>query len=79
MYQREALKATFCCCYILKNETKPISSQDQFCLIFNIASIKRKVEVSRRIKLEAKAAKSAAALPDRLVRCWDSLWTEVIY
>jgi hypothetical protein len=34
---------------------------------------KRKIEVSLRTKSEAKAAKSAAALSDRLERYWDSL------
>ena len=33
---------------------------------------KRKVEVSLRTKSESKAAKSAAALSDRLERYWDS-------
>jgi hypothetical protein len=40
---------------------------------------KRKVEVSLRTKSEAKAAKSAAALSDRLERYWDSLRMEMIY
>ena len=40
---------------------------------------KRKIEVSLRTKSEAKAAKSAAALSDRLERYWDSLRMEVIY
>ena len=34
---------------------------------------KRKIEVSLRTKSEAKAAKSAAALSDRLERYWNSL------
>ena len=34
---------------------------------------KRKIEVSLRTKSEAKVAKSAAALSDRLERYWDSL------
>ena len=34
---------------------------------------KRKIEVSLRTKSEAKVAKSAAALSDRLQRYWDSL------
>ena len=34
---------------------------------------KRKIEVSLRTKSEVKAAKSAAALSDRLERYWDSL------
>jgi hypothetical protein len=40
---------------------------------------KKKVEVFLRTKSEAKAAKSAAALSDRLERYWDSLWMEMIY
>ena len=40
---------------------------------------KRKIEVLLRTKSEAKAAKSAAALSDRLERYWDSLRMEVIY
>ena len=40
---------------------------------------KRKIEVSLRMKSEAKAAKSAAALSDRLERYWDSLRMEKIY
>ena len=40
---------------------------------------KRKVEVSLRTKSESKAAKSAAALSDRLERYWDSLRMEMIY
>ena len=40
---------------------------------------KRKIEVSLRTKSEAKAAKSAAALSDRLERYWDSLRMEMIY
>ncbi len=40
---------------------------------------KRKIEVSLRTKSESKAAKSAAALSDRLERYWDSLRMEVIY
>jgi hypothetical protein len=40
---------------------------------------KKKVEVSLRTKSEAKAAKSAAALSDRLERYWDSLRMEIIY
>ena len=40
---------------------------------------KRKIEVSLRAKSEAKAAKSAAALPYRLERYWDSLRMEIIY
>ena len=34
---------------------------------------KRKIEVSLRTKSESKAARSAAALSDRLERYWDSL------
>ena len=34
---------------------------------------KRKIEISLRTKSESKAAKSAAALSDRLERYWDSL------
>ena len=34
---------------------------------------KRKIEVSLRTKSEVKAAKSAAALSDRVERYWDSL------
>jgi hypothetical protein len=34
---------------------------------------KRKIEVSLRTKSEAKVAKSAAALSDRLERYWESL------
>ncbi len=40
---------------------------------------KRKIIVSLRTKSEAKAAKSAAALSDRLERYWDSLRMELIY
>ena len=40
---------------------------------------KRKIEVSLRRKSEAKAARSAAALSDRLERYWDSLRMEMIY
>jgi hypothetical protein len=40
---------------------------------------KRKIEVSLRTKSELKAAKSAAALSDRLERYWDSLRMEMIY
>ena len=39
---------------------------------------KRKIEVSLRTKSELKAAKSAAALSDRLERYWDSLRMEMI-
>jgi integrase len=40
---------------------------------------KRKIEVSLRTKSESKAAKSAAALSNRLERYWDSLRMDVIY
>ena len=40
---------------------------------------KRKIEVSLRTKSEAKAAKSATALSDRLERHWDTLRMEMIY
>jgi integrase len=40
---------------------------------------KKKIEVSLRTKSEVKAAKSAAALSDRLERYWDSLRMEMIY
>ena len=40
---------------------------------------KWKIEVSLRTKSESKAAKSAAALSDRLERYWDSLRMEMIY
>jgi hypothetical protein len=40
---------------------------------------KLKIEVSLRTKSESKAAKSAAALSDRLERYWDSLRMEMIY
>ena len=40
---------------------------------------KRKIEVSLRTKSESKAARSAAALSDRLERDWDSLRMEMIY
>ena len=40
---------------------------------------KRKIEVSFHTKSEVKAAKSAAALSDRLERYWDSLRMEMIY
>jgi integrase len=40
---------------------------------------KRKIEISLRTKSEAKAARSAAALSDRLERYWDSLRMEMIY
>jgi len=39
---------------------------------------KRKIEISLRTKSEAKAARSAAALSDRLERYWDSLRMEMI-
>ena len=40
---------------------------------------KKKIEVSLRTKSEVKAAKSAAALSDRLERYWDSLRMEIVY
>ena len=40
---------------------------------------KREIEVSLRTKSESKAARFAAALSDRLERCWDSLRMEMIY
>ena len=40
---------------------------------------KRKIEVSLRTKSEVRAAKSAAALSDRLERYWDSLRMEMVY
>ena len=40
---------------------------------------KRKIEVSLRTKSQPKAARSAAALSDRLERYWDSLRMEMIY
>jgi hypothetical protein len=40
---------------------------------------KRKIEVSLRTKSVSKAARSAAALSDRLERYWDSLRMEMIY
>ena len=40
---------------------------------------KRKIEVSLRTKSESKAARSAAALSDRLERYWNSLRMEMIY
>ena len=40
---------------------------------------KKKIEVSLRTKSEVKAAKSAAALSDRLERYWDSIRMEMIY
>ena len=40
---------------------------------------KWKIEVSLRTKSEVKAARSAAALSDRLERYWDSLRMEMIY
>ena len=40
---------------------------------------KRKIEVSRRTKSESKAAKSAAALSNRIERYWDSIRMEMIY
>ena len=40
---------------------------------------KRKIEVSLRTTSEAKAAKSAVAMCDRLERYWDSLRMEMIY
>ena len=40
---------------------------------------KRKIEVSLRTKSKSKAAKSAAALSDRLERYWDSSRMEIIY
>ena len=39
---------------------------------------KRKIEVSLRTKSESKAARSAAALSDRLERYWDSLRGELV-
>ncbi len=41
--------------------------------------LKRKIEVFLPTKSESKAAKSAAALSDRLERYWDSLRMEMIY
>ena len=40
---------------------------------------KRKIEVSLRTKSQEKAARSAAALSDRLERYWDSLRMELVY
>ena len=40
---------------------------------------KKKIEVSLRTKSEVKAAKSAAALSERLERYWDSLRMEMVY
>ena len=40
---------------------------------------KRKIEVSLRTKSQVKAARSAAALSDRLERYWDSLRMEMVY
>ena len=40
---------------------------------------KKKIEVSLRTKSKVKAAKSAAALSDRLERYWDSLRMEMVY
>jgi len=40
---------------------------------------KRKIAVSLRTKSKSKAAKSAAALSDRLERYWDSLRMEMIH
>ena len=40
---------------------------------------KCKIEVSLHTKSETKAAKSAAALSDRLARHWDTLRMEMIY
>ena len=40
---------------------------------------KRKIEVSLRTKSQDKAARSAAALSDRLERYWDSLRMEMVY
>ena len=40
---------------------------------------KKKIEVSLKTKSENKAAKSAAALSDRLERYWDSIRMELIY
>ncbi len=40
---------------------------------------KRKIEVSLRTKSESKAARSAAALSDRLERYWGGLRLEMIY
>jgi hypothetical protein len=40
---------------------------------------KKKIEVSLRTTSEVKAAKSAAALSDRLERYWDSLRMEMVY
>ncbi len=40
---------------------------------------KQKIEVSLRTKAKSKAARSAAALSDRLERYWDSLRMEMIY
>ena len=39
----------------------------------------RKIEVSLRTKSESKAARSAAALSDKLERYWNSLRMEMIY
>ena len=40
---------------------------------------KRKIEVSLRTKSQVKAARSAAALSDRLERYWDSLRMEIVF
>ena len=40
---------------------------------------KRKIEVSLRTKSQVKAARSVAALSDRLERYWDSLRMEMVY
>ena len=40
---------------------------------------KRKIEVSLRTKSQVKAARSAAALSDRLERYWDSLRMEMVF
>ena len=40
---------------------------------------KRKIKVSLRTKSQVKAARTAAALSDRLERYWDSLRIEMVY
>ncbi len=60
-------------------ETIHFTSQERVPSDLRHRFTKKKVEVSLRTKSEVKAAKSAAALSDRLEPYWDSLRMEMIY
>ena len=79
-FYKRGLKGPVVVCHCPEGQQKPIrvfsrSIPSDLRHRFN----KRKIEVSLRTKSEAKAAKSAAALSDRLERYWDSLRMEMIY